>query len=172
MRDSPIACRRCFGSRSRQRSRSTRTDGGVDGGSFPKSTGSRRTAASVSLTVSPWKSPLPVSISKSTTPNAQTSALLSTGFPRACSGAMYAAVPRITPAAVARAVSVGECEISGDDPFLVLERLREAEVEELDPSLVGDDDVRGLEVAVDDPPLVRRLERLGDLAGERKRFFE
>ncbi len=71
----------------------------------------------MSLTVSPWNSRFPVSISKRTTPNAQTSALLSTGLPRACSGDMYAAVPRITPAAVARAVSVGECEISGDDTF-------------------------------------------------------
>jgi hypothetical protein len=42
----------------------------------------------VSLTVSPWKSRFPVSISYSTTPKAQMSARLSTGFPRACSGDM------------------------------------------------------------------------------------
>ena len=40
----------------------------------------------------------PVSISNTTHPNAQMSVRLSTGFPRACSGLMYAAVPRITPA--------------------------------------------------------------------------
>ena len=50
----------------------------------------------------------PVSISKTTAPKAQMSARLSTGLPRACSGLMYAAVPRIIPASVDRAVSVGE----------------------------------------------------------------
>ncbi len=40
---------------------------------------------------------VPVSISNNTAPNAQISARLSTGFPRACSGDMYAAVPMITP---------------------------------------------------------------------------
>ena len=38
------------------------------------------------------------------------SARLSTGLPRACSGAMYAAVPRIMPASVAAITIVGECE--------------------------------------------------------------
>ena len=51
----------------------------------------------------------PVSISHSTTPNAQTSARLSAAEPVACSGDMYAAVPRIMPARVAPSVSVGEC---------------------------------------------------------------
>ena len=36
------------------------------------------------------------------------SARLSTAFPLACSGGMYAAVPRITPTSVAPMVSVGE----------------------------------------------------------------
>ncbi len=56
-----------------------------------------KTSAIVSLTVSPANSVRPVSISYSTTPNAQMSDRLSTGRPRACSGAMYAAVPRMTP---------------------------------------------------------------------------
>ncbi len=65
----------------------------------------------MSLTVSEANSRVPVSISHSTTPNAQMSARASTVPPRACSGDMYAAVPRITPATVPRAgdVSVGEC---------------------------------------------------------------
>ncbi len=50
----------------------------------------------------------PVSISTSTTPNAQMSARRSTGLPLACSGDMYAAVPRMTPCIVATALSVGE----------------------------------------------------------------
>ncbi len=46
------------------------------------------TFASVSATSSPVKARWPVSISKSTAPNAQMSARLSTALPRACSGAM------------------------------------------------------------------------------------
>ena len=46
--------------------------------------------------------------SYSTHPKAQISARLSTGFPRACSGDMYAAVPMITPICVAAAVRVGD----------------------------------------------------------------
>ncbi len=57
---------------------------------------------------SPLKARCPVSISKSTTPNDQISARLSTALPRACSGAMYAAVPRITPAVSRRQENVGE----------------------------------------------------------------
>jgi hypothetical protein len=53
---------------------------------------------------------------------------------------MYAAVPRITPACVA-------------------------------PTTVGGErDVRRLQVAVDDPLLVRRLKRIGDLTRDRQRF--
>jgi hypothetical protein len=55
------------------------------------------TLAIVSDTSSPGNARCPASISNSTTPNAQMSARLSTARPLACSGAMYAAVPRITP---------------------------------------------------------------------------
>ena len=48
----------------------------------------RSTAASVSEMVSPSKARVPLSISYSTHPNAQMSARLSTGCPRACSGDM------------------------------------------------------------------------------------
>jgi hypothetical protein len=48
----------------------------------------------------------PVSNSNSTTPKAQISARSSTGLPRACSGDMYAAVPRIMPACVIDSDSV------------------------------------------------------------------
>ena len=48
-------------------------------------------------------------ISYSTAPNAHTSARLSTAFPRACSGLIYAAVPTIMPACVAAMLMVGEC---------------------------------------------------------------
>ena len=38
------------------------------------------------------------------------SVCLSTGFPRACSGLMYEAVPRMAPKAVPLVNVVGECE--------------------------------------------------------------
>ena len=41
------------------------------------------------------------------------SARLSTGLPRACSGLMYAAVPRIAPACVAAIESVGDMDTFG-----------------------------------------------------------
>ena len=47
--------------------------------------------------MSPPKSARPVSISYTTQPKAHTSLRLSTALPLACSGDMYAAVPRIIP---------------------------------------------------------------------------
>jgi hypothetical protein len=44
-----------------------------------------------------------------------------------------------------------------------VERLRKAEVQHLDLAVGSDLHVRGLEIAVDDPLVVGRLERLGDL---------
>ena len=61
----------------------------------------------VSDTVSPGNALRPVSISNRTEPNAQISVRLSTVFPRACSGLMYAAVPRIVPGREA-VIIVGE----------------------------------------------------------------
>ena len=50
----------------------------------------------------------------STAPNAQMSARLSTTLPRACSGLMYPAVPRIIPACVACNDNVGDMDSPGD----------------------------------------------------------
>ncbi len=70
-------------------------------------------AANVSLTSSPANARFPVSISNSTQPNAHTSLRLSAGRPFACSGLMYAAVPRIMPICViAGVVIVGEFDSS------------------------------------------------------------
>ena len=85
---SPIPWSRCFESRSRQRRSRWRIPLGVSAGSRDQSMLSRTTAAMTSVTFSPWKSARPVTISKRTTPNDQMSARLSTGLPRACSGAM------------------------------------------------------------------------------------
>ena len=63
-------------------------------------------ATIVSVASSPSNVLFPVSASKTQQSNAQMSVRLSTGFPRACSGLMYEAVPRIVPSAVPF-VSVG-----------------------------------------------------------------
>jgi hypothetical protein len=52
-----------------------------------------------------------------------------------------------------------------------IHRLRQAEVENLDSAGVGSLDVLWLEIAVDDPLLVRLLQRFRDLLGERQRLI-
>jgi hypothetical protein len=79
---------RCLGSRTRHFCRIPRNRAGVPAGKARQLTCWVRTAASVSLTDSPTNVRCPVSISYTTTPQAQMSARLSTGFPRACSGDM------------------------------------------------------------------------------------
>ncbi len=85
IRASPIACSLCVASRSRHRRSNCRTNGGTFSG---KRGAFMITAARISTTVSPVYSARPVSISDSTTPNAQMSARRSTGLPLACSGLM------------------------------------------------------------------------------------
>ena len=110
IRTSPADCRRVLTSFCRQR----RSSFGIDGGRFAGNraqSGSRcSTRDRISGTSSPSNARRPASISKSTHPNAQISARLSTVLPRACSGDMYAAVPRIIPACVACSDSVGDID--------------------------------------------------------------
>jgi hypothetical protein len=109
IRATPMWGIRCWGSFWRHRLSKRRMAGGVVVGSAFQSGSRVRTAAMPSETVSPgskaWRL---VNISNSTHPNAHTSVRRSTGLPRACSGLMYAAVPRMTPAYVARMLSVGD----------------------------------------------------------------
>ena len=62
---------------------------GVSRGSRCRSIAAVLTLDSVSAIVSPSNSRRPVNNSQTTTPNAQMSVRLSTGFPDACSGLMY-----------------------------------------------------------------------------------
>ena len=55
---------------------------------------------------------------------------------------------------------------------VVGQRFRQPEVEHLDGAVRPDLDVGGLQIAMDDPLLVRRFERVGDLPGDRQRFVE
>ena len=73
---------------SRHRRSTRRIGAGVLGGSVPQSGSARNTAASTCETVSPVNTGLPVSISRSTTPNDQMSLRLSAILPAACSGDM------------------------------------------------------------------------------------
>jgi len=82
-----------------QAPRDERADARGRRGRQRRKVGSRySTRDSTSAMSSPAKARFPVSISNSTAPNAQMSARLSTERPLACSGDMYAAVPRIIPA--------------------------------------------------------------------------
>ena len=81
------------------------------GGSASKSGSRCNTRDNTSATSSPVNARCPVSISNSTQPKAHMSARRSTVRPFACSGLMYAAVPRIIPACViAGVVIVGDIE--------------------------------------------------------------
>jgi hypothetical protein len=69
---------------------------------------------------------------------------------------------------------VGGCPADGvcvgERRLVVVERLGEAEVDDLEQvavgRLLGEDDVRRLEVAVDDALAVRGVERIADLGGD------
>ena len=84
----------------------------IDDGSNDHSTSRASTNANTSDGVSPGNARRPVSISNRTQPNAKMSLRRSALCPRACSGAMYAAVPRSTPTPViiAGEVIVGDIE--------------------------------------------------------------
>ena len=82
---------------------------GVSAGSRRQSGSDFSTSLRISLTESPRNAACPVSISYSTHPNPHTSDVRSASRPFACSGDMYAAVPRIIPGRVA-AIMVGELD--------------------------------------------------------------
>ncbi len=112
----------------------------------------------------------PVSISYSTQPNAQMSVRLSTVCPRACSGLMYAG--RAQDDALARAARTSPSATasrSSASPSLG-DGLGQPEVEHLHDAVGRDLDVRRLQVPVDDPLVVRGLERLRDLPRDRECF--
>jgi hypothetical protein len=54
----------------------------------------------------------------------------------------------------------------------LIDPLRQAEIEDLDGSVGADLDVRGLEIAMDDATLVRRIERVRDLRRDRQCFID
>ena len=98
---------------------SWRNDAGIPCGSRSIRNGSFSTAARTSVTVSPANRRSPVNISNNTAPKAQMSARRSATRPLACSGLMYAAVPRITPAwVIAGEITVSASASSAVAPVL------------------------------------------------------
>ena len=98
-------------------------------------------------------------------------ALVAPALPRACSGAMYAAVPRIMPACVMPMVSVGEfsdCRWVAAPAF----RFASPKVQHLHRAVGLDLDVAGLQIAMRDALVVRGFERIGDLARDAQSFIE
>ena len=81
-------------------------------------------------------------------------------------------MPRITPSRVAAMLRVGDCEHRRRRRVFGRQRLRQAEVENLDGAVVREHDIRGLEVAVHDAVLVRCLERVGDLPRDGQRLVD
>ena len=166
-RTSPMSRMRALGSFWRQRRSTIASTGAAPDGNAPRSGALFITSANVSDTSSPLKARRPVSISYSTAPNAQMSARLSTGFPRACSGDIYAAVPMITPICVPAAVNVGDW--FGSPPGTV-ECLGQAKVQHLHGPVRPQLDVGRLQIPVDDALFVRGFQRLRDLLGDRQRL--
>ena len=101
----------------------------------------------------------PVSISKSTAPNAQMSARLSTVFPTSLLRTHIGGGPEIIPACViAGVVIVGDIDTLGwTGTCRGLHRFGEAEVEHLHGAVRTDFDVRSLQIPVDDPRSRARL---------------
>ena len=173
-RASPMSRSRCRGSRIRQSRTSAEAAPGC-------STAARRWGlpASTPPPAFPTMSSesnarVHVSISNSTQPNAQISTRLSIGLPFACSGAMYTAVPSTMPICViAGEVRVGEfMTVAGSRGRLVVDGLGQAEVQHLDGAVGANLDVCWLEIAVNDPALVRRLQRVGDLTRDRQHVIQ
>ena len=123
--------------------------------------------------VSPRKATTPVAISYSTAPKENRSVRRSSSFAlapapatcrRPCPRWMPGLVRYSSSISVAAAVAAGLVDaavIAGDD-------LGQAEVENLGVAALGDEDVRGLDVAMDDSLGVRGVEGVGDLDGERR----
>ena len=116
IRTSPKSLSRRFGSLDRQRSRSRRIGTGVAAGRADQSGSRSRIFAIESDIVLPANATCPVSISYNTHPNAQMSVRSSTGWPRACSGLMYAAVPMTGPSPLPPSLAPGAFVGSGDEP--------------------------------------------------------
>ena len=176
-RASPMSRSRVFGSRSRQRASSRRSAAGASAGSASSRGPVVSTAASVSEHVSPSNSARAGQHLVEHDAERPDVRALVDGLARApAPGLMYAAVPRIMPRRVIAGVGHASANSATRraDPIarVRLQRLCQTEVEHLDRAVGADLDVRGLQIAMDDPLLVRGFERVGDLPRDRQRLVE
>ena len=81
-------------------------------------------------------------------------------------------MPRTIPACVARSESVGDCDALALGRRRGLDRFRQPEVEYFHRAVGSYFDVGRFQIAMDDPPFMGRLERLGDLRGDRHDLVE
>ena len=119
----------------------------------------------VSEMVSPANAVRPVSISYRTQPNAQMSVRLSTVWPRACSGLIYLAVPRMIPSRVTPVV--GACNLARE---IGCGGFRQTEVEHLDRAIRLHLDVAWFEISMNDSFFVCGFEGIGNLMGNGQRL--
>src|SRR5262249_18498016 len=96
--------------------RTRRISNGIDAGRAAQSGSNVTTRAKTSVAVSPLKAGFPVNISYNAHPNAHTSDARPASLPLACSGDIYAAVPKSTPGIEAALTRVGEFDTSGTCP--------------------------------------------------------
>ncbi len=120
--------------------------------------------------LSPRNGNAPVAISYSTTPNENKSVRASSSLARTCSGDMYATVPKVVPGTgqvllVHHArLRVGRSDLArraGSGGYL-----RQTEIQNLGVTALGDENVRGLDVAMDYALAVRCIQCVGDLDGQ------
>ena len=128
-RTSRMSATRCFGSFRRHTRSTWLTRAGTVDGSASKSGSRCRIFESVIDTSSSPNARVARQHLVEHAPNAQMSVRLSTIFPRACSGLMYAAVPRIIPAVSWRARCVGDMRHAWRRARRGLHRLRQPKVE-------------------------------------------
>ncbi len=113
-------------------------------------------AINVATVVSAANGTLPVTDSISTSASEYTSVLPSTGLPCACSGDAYRAVPNTTPdGSVQAASAIAACE---------------PEVGDAQPTLLVEQQVRRLDVSVDDASAMRVLEPSRRLEADHERL--
>ena len=157
---------------SRHRRSSTRTHSGCRGRQVFQSGSVLITAASASVTVSPGNGDRPGEhFVQHTAERPDVAARSSAAYPRPARGSCKRPC-RAPPCRVAGTSVIGRRLVAGDVALGGISCLGKAEVEHLHRAVGPHLDIRGLQVAVNDPLLVRGFERGGDLTRDRQRFVE
>ncbi len=122
-------------------------------------------ASNAAIDVAPVNGSVPVAISYSTMPNEKTSARASSSSPRACSGDMYATVPSVVPTVVTCSGATRVTSAS-PPPRRDIASLAMPKSSTLAWPRSGDEDIRRLDVAMNDAAGVRGVEAIRDFDAE------